>query len=216
MAVITVSRQLGSHGARIAKTLAGELGYDFVDKNVVNKVIRQYGLTRLDVMYDHKPKVWELFNDNSVTTIEMMNQTIAAFAARGNVVILGRGGFRVLSEMSDVLNVMVKAPEDVRAERIAKRDDLSSEDAAKAIKDDDALRARFTRLFYSADWADEAQFDLVVDTGTDSDDAAKSRIKEAVGSLPARGTRTAATIGVDEVLARTVEQVLARRASRSS
>jgi cytidylate kinase len=216
MAVITVSRQLGSHGARIARALAGELGYDLVDKGVINRVIRQYGLTRLDKVYDHKPKVWELFNENSVATIEMMNQTIAAVAARGNVVIVGRGGFRVLAGMADVLNVFVKAPDDVRAARIAKRDDITVEEAAKEIKDDDALRARFARLFYSADWADEAQFDLVVDTGADSDDAAKAKIKEAIEVLPARGARTAATIGVDEVLANTVAKALARRAARAS
>jgi cytidylate kinase len=216
MAVITVSRQLGSHGGRIARALAGELGYDLVDKGVINGVIRQYGLTRLDAVYDHKPKIWELFNDDSVTTIEMMNQTIAAVAARGNVVILGRGGFRVLHGMSDVLNVMVKAPHDVRATRIAKRDGITSAEAANVIKDDDALRARFARLFYSVDWADESQFDLVVDTGTDSDDAAKAKIKEAMQALKPTGERTAATIRVDEVLAGTVEKVLARRASRAS
>ena len=216
MAVITVSRQLGSHGARIARALAGELGYDLVDKGLVNRVIRQYGLTRLDAVYDHKPKVWELFNDDSVTTIEMMNQTIAAVAARGNVVIVGRGGFRVLAGMADVLNVFVKAPDDVRATRLAKRDNISLEDAARAIKDDDALRARFTRLFYSADWADESQFDLVVDTGTDSDDAAKAKIREAVGVLKATGDRTAATTEMDEVLADAVAKALARQAARAS
>jgi len=216
MAVITVSRQLGSHGGRIARALAGELGYDLVDKGVVNRVIRQYGLTRLDQVYDHKPKVWELFNDNSVTTIEMMNQTIAAFAARGDAVIIGRGGFRVLAGMTDVLNVFVKAPDDVRAARIAKRDKISVEEAAKVIKDDDALRARFTRLFYGADWADETQFDLVIDTGVDSDDAARARIKEAVEVMPSRGVRTAATIMVDEVLADTVAEALTHRASRAS
>jgi cytidylate kinase len=215
MAVITVSRQLGSHGARIARTVAGELGYDLVDKAVVNRVIRQYGLTRLDAVYDHKPKVWELFNANSVTTIEMMNETIAAVAARGNVVIVGRGGFRVLAGMSDVLNVFVKAPDDVRAARIAKRDHVSAEEAARLIKEDDALRARFTRLFYSADWADESQFDLVVDTGVDSDEEAKAKIKEAVSVLPARGTRSAAGLEVDNVLADTVAEALARRSARS-
>lgn len=214
MAVITVSRQLGSHGGRIARALAGELGYDLVDKGVVNRVIRQYGLTRLDAVYDHKPKVWELFNDDSVATIQMMNETIAAVAARGNVVILGRGGARVLRDMADVLNVYVKAPDDVRAKRIAKRDSISVEDAAKVITGDDALRARFSRLFYSADWAEESQFDLVVDTGADSDDAAKANILEAAAGLPARGIRPAATIAVDEVLAATVEKALARRAAR--
>jgi len=146
----------------------------------------------------------------------MMNQTIAAVAARGNVVIVGRGGFRVLAGMADVLNVFVKAPDDVRAARIAKRDAVTVEEAAREIKDDDALRARFARLFYSADWADESQFDLVVDTGTDSDEVAKAKIKEAIEILPARGTRTAATIQVDEVLANTVAKALARRAARTS
>ena len=216
MAVITISRQLGSHGGRIAKALATELGYDLVDKAMVNRVIRQYGLTRLDAVYDHKPKVWELFNDDSVATIQMMNETIAAVAARGNVVILGRGGARVLRDMADVLNVYVTAPDDVRAQRIALRDSISVEDAAKVITDDDALRARFTRLFYSADWADESQFDLVVDTGAHSDDAAKAAILEAVQALPAGGTRTDVTIEVDEVLAATVEKAMTKRAARSA
>lgn len=215
MAVITISRQLGSHGARIARSLASELGYDLVDKSFVNKVIRQYGLTRLDVVYDHKPKLWELFNDDSVLTIKMMNETIAAVAARGNVVILGRGGFRVLHGMAGVLNVFVKAPDELRATRIAKRENTSEADAAKTIKDDDALRARYTRLFYSADWADESQFDLVLDTGTESDVVARNRIVEALKTLPTSGERTAATIEVDEVLARTVDKLLARRAARS-
>ena len=215
MAVITISRQLGTHGARIAKALAGELGYDLVDKAVVNRVIRQYGLTRLDAVYDHKPKIWELFNDDSVATIQMMNETIAAVAARGNVVILGRGGSQVLRDMADVLNVFIKAPDDVRIQRIITRDNISAEDGALVIKEDDALRARFTRLFYSADWADEAQFDLVLDTGVDSDDAAKAKIKEATHLLKLTGARTAATIEVDEVLAGTVAKVLARRAARA-
>jgi cytidylate kinase len=216
MAVITVSRQLGSHGGRIARALAGELGYDLVDKGVINRVIRQYGLTRLDAVYDHKPKIWELFNEDSVATIEMMNETIAAVAARGNVVIVGRGGFRVLVGMADVLNVFVKAPDDVRAARIAKRDSITVDEATKAIKDDDAMRARFVRLFYSADWADESQFDLVVDTGAASDDSAKAKIKEAVDVLKTTGDRTAAAIEVDDVLADTVEKAVARRASRAS
>ena len=56
----------------------------------------------------------------------------------------------------------------------------------------------------------------MVDTSSGSDDEAKAKIKEAVAVLPARGARTAATIQVDEVLANTVAEVLARRAARTS
>lgn len=218
MAVVTVSRQLGSHGGRIARAVASELGYALVDKGVINKVVRQYGITRLDVVYDRKPRIWDLFNSDSVATVQMMNETIAAFAARGDVVILGRGGFRVLNGLADVVNVFVKAPDGVRATRIAERDGTTAEAAAKVIRANDDLRARFTRLFYSADWADESQFDLVVDTGTESDDAARDRIVAAVKALPepGAGVRSAATIAIDDVLSLTVAEVLARRASRSA
>lgn len=214
MAVITISRQLGSHGARIARSLAKELGYAFVDKSLINKVIRQYGLTRLDLIYDRKPKISELFNENSAVTIQMMNETIATIAARGNVVILGRGGFKVLQGMADVVNVFVKAPDSVRAKRIGKRDHIEPGEAAELIKTDDELRTRFVRLFYGTKWADETEYDLVIDTGTDDDAAAKARIVAAVQALPAATAddRTAAAIEVDPVLRDTVDQALARRA----
>ncbi|MHA6512835.1 cytidylate kinase-like family protein [Tessaracoccus sp. Z1128] len=217
MAVVTVSRQLGSQGGRIAQELALQLGYDFVDKSTINKVIRQYGLTRLDAIYDHKPKIWELFNDDSATTIQMMNETIAAVAARGNVVILGRGGFRVLQGMADVVNVFVKAPEALRAERVAKRNGINVTEAAALIKADDEIRSRFIRLFYTADWADESNFDLVIDTETTSDRVAIAEITAAVAALPAPtvGERTAASISADPVLAKTVATVMARKSPKS-
>lgn len=216
MAVITVSRQLGSRGARIAQTLALQIGYDYVDKSMINKVMREYGLTRLDVIYDHKPKIRELFNDNSATTIEMMNETIAAFAARGNVVIVGRGGFRVLQGMADVVNVFIRASDAVRAKRVAKRNHIEPGEAAELIQVDDDLRSRFVSLFYNARWAEDSNFDLVIDTGTTSDFDAITQICAAVAALPATSDsqRSAATLGVDPVLATTVAKVLARKTSQ--
>lgn len=217
MAVITISRQLGSHGARIARALAKDLGYALVDKGTINRVIRQYGITRLDRIYDHKPKIWELFNEDSALTIQMMNETIAAFAAQGDVVILGRGGFRVLRGLSDVLNVFVTAPDAVRAKRIGKRDEIGVGEAAEIIHSDDELRSRFVSLFYGADWADESAFDLVVDTGELSDADAVARIAAEAAALPsyAEGP-SAAGLEVDVVLRETVEQELDRLAGKKA
>jgi cytidylate kinase len=198
--------------------LALQLGYDFVDKRTINKVIRQYGITRLDMIYDHKPKLRELLNHDSATTIEMMNETIAAFAARGNVVILGRGGSRVLLGMSDVVNVLVKAPDAVRAKRVAKRNGITPEEAAELIKADDELRSRFVWLFYGADWADDSNFDLVIDTETTSDPAAIAQIAAAAAALPTAGADqpTAAALTVDPVLAKVAAKAIARKAPKTA
>jgi cytidylate kinase len=118
--------------------------------------------------------------------------------------------------MADVLKVFVKASDRVRSERIAKRRGVDAAEAAELIKADDELHSRFVRLFYGADWTDESHFDLVIDTDTTSTPEAVAQIAAAATALPAAtgDEHTAAALGVDAVLARTVAQVLARKAAK--
>jgi len=203
MAVITISRQLGSHGARIARGLARELGWKLADKATINAVIEQYGLIHLDEIYgDEAPSFWDLYTQDSVWTIEWMNKTIKTIGKQGDVVILGRGGFVVLGDYADSFDVFVKASDSVRARRIGKRDGISDEEALAKIAKDDKTRRRFTKRVYSADWADEANFDLVVDTGELSDEKAIELIitayNEHLANLP-EGPKLS-EIKVDEIL----------------
>ncbi|MCW5952952.1 MAG: cytidylate kinase-like family protein [Propionibacteriaceae bacterium] len=213
MAVITISRQAGSRGARIARGLAKELGWEFADKSTINRVIRQYGLVRLNDLYNELPKLGDLFSDNAALTIEMMNETIAAIAARGNVVILGRGAFAVLKDVADVLNVFVEAPLEARIARIAKRDDTDLETAEERVKADDKLRRRFTRRYYSTNWANPENYDLVVDTGEITDDEAIEQILAALHALPTRAEGSVAeALAVHPVLAQTIDEVMGGKA----
>lgn len=211
MGAITISRQLGSHGARIARGVAMKLGWPIADKATINEVIRQYGLIHLDDIYGEKPpSFWDLFDGDSVWTIEWMNRTIKTIAAQGDAVILGRGGFAVLGGFTDVLDVFVKAPNEVRAQRIGLRDDITPEKAAEKVAADDKARAKFTRLLYSKAWADEKHFDLVIDTGEMNDEMAMDHIIEAYHSLVANlppGPRTA-DLELDPILAETIDKEL--------
>lgn len=213
MAAITISRSLGSHGGRIARKLAKQLGWDFADKATINKVISQYGLIRLDDVYgDEPPRLRELFDRNTIWTIEWMNKTIATIAATRNAVILGRGGFFVLSGYSDVLNVHVSAPEELRAERIAKRDDITSAEALPKIEKNDKAREVFVRRFYGAKWADDGSYDLVVDTGELSDSDAIDRIvQEQARHIGESTGPKSSDIPVDPLLLQTIDQVMGER-----
>src|SRR5512142_2756025 len=118
MAVITISRQLGSGGADVARQVAQSLAYELVDKRTVEGIFRQYGLTRFDELYASTPGILDLIDQNNLLIVSMLNEIIEAVAQRGNVVILGRGGFAVLADCADVLNVRVEAPFAVRVQRI--------------------------------------------------------------------------------------------------
>lgn len=211
MSVITISRQLGSHGGRVARALSRKLGWKFADKATINGVIEQYGLVRLDTIYGERvPSFWEMYREDSYWTIEWMNKTIEAIAAEGDVVILGRGAFSVLSGYSDALNVLITAPMDVRAHRIALRDDITEAEAEVKIKADDKTRRRFTKRIYSADWADPNNFDLVLDTGEMSDEAAVGRVIAALQEKQDKagdGRRTA-DIEVDSLLRESIRSIL--------
>src|SRR6185369_6853351 len=83
MAVITISRQLGSEGEDIARQVAASLGYEFVDKQTTDTIFRQYGLTRFDELYSSVPSFLDLINADNLLLVAMANEIIEAVAQRG-------------------------------------------------------------------------------------------------------------------------------------
>lgn len=214
MAVITISRELGSDGASIGQHVAQILGYDFVDKDVIERVFRQYGMTKFEDIYSSAPGILHMFSYNSLLTIAMFNEMLEAIAQRGSVVIVGRGGFAVLGDYADVLDVRIEAPHDLRILRIMQREELSSvEQAAACIQEDDNIRSKFVQLFYNRRWDDPSSFDLLFDSSIVSGEDAAAQIVEAVKALEqniaGKNLRTTASLEVDPVLADAVEQVMA-------
>ncbi len=216
MAVITISRQLGSGGEEIARQVAASLGYDFVDKQTTDIIFRQYGLTRFDELYSSIPSVLDLLNADNLLLVAMANEIIEAVAQRGNVVILGRAGFAVLAGFADVLHVHIQAPVAARVQRVLEREDRAdSAVAGEQVKQDDEVHAKYIERFYNKQWDDPANFDLVVDTGALSTEAAAQEIVAAARNLGQKASpadaRTTRSLQVDPVLADAVAQAIAGR-----
>lgn len=206
MTAITISRKEGSRGGPIGQALARELGWKFVDRHFVDDVISEYGLVSLPDFYDERPKLRDLFDQDTQWTIEWMNKTVRTIAARHDVVIVGRGGFAALADCADVFNVLVTAPEDVRIERTMADRGLTEDKARKKVERDSKVKTRFVRRYYGKNWADESNYHLVVDTSECSEDEAVARIIEAAKPHldGAQGARTA-DVEVDDLLLDTIE-----------
>ena len=214
MTVVTVSRQRGSGGAEIARQVATSLGYDYADKNTIERVFRQYGMTKFDDLYSSTPGIRDVLSYDNLLTISMFNEMLEAIAQRGRVVIVGRGGFAVLGGYADVLDVRIEAPVSARLQRIMAEENLTSIDEATArVTEDDNMRRKFVKMFYNKAWDDRANFDLVLDTGDLSYDAAATQIIDAINALEqnkaAEDAVTTTTIEVDPVLADAIAKVMA-------
>jgi len=99
MGVITISRQMGSEGTYVGKRLAETLGLKYVDKQELGKIMREYGFSSFDEVYDSKPNFWERFDLQRSSTVDFLIQAMKAVAKVGDVVLLGRGGFGLFRTM---------------------------------------------------------------------------------------------------------------------
>ena len=214
MAVITISRELGSGGSDIAQQVAKTLGYEFVDKRTADVIFRQYGLTKFDDLYSSAPSFLDLINADNLLLVSMSNEILEAVAKRGNVVILGRAGFAVLADYADVLHVRIQAPFSERVQRVMIREGLTDLQAAEdRVNEDDSMHRKYVQRFYNKQWDEPSNFGLVLDTSSLPTDAAVQQIVEAAKALeqqaPGTDAVTTAKIKVDPVLADAVAKVIA-------
>ncbi len=215
MAVITISRELGSEGHYIAEKVAQALGYHFADKKIIGTVLNQYGLVEFEKEYDSSLSFWDHFNthreERREVMVSMLNQVILAMARHGNLVIMGRGSFSFLGGFADVLNVRVQAELPFRIKSVMKRYEIAEPAKAEAmILENDKMRETFIESFYGVHGDSAKAFDLVIDTSKISPDLAVGWLVESAKSLAERKTegKLTTSIEVDPVLAKTVLEAI--------
>jgi len=166
MAVITISRQMGSMGCEVAEEIARCLGYRVVWREVINEAASRAGvpdvalatIDELDLLgMRPSPEDIEAYHRAVRDIMHEINQ-------QDNVVIVGRAGQVILREEDNVLHVRIVAPFDLRVLRIAERHHISMELARRQVKISDQSRTRYLKRFYNVHLDDLDLYDLLVST----------------------------------------------------
>ncbi|MCB9134513.1 MAG: cytidylate kinase-like family protein [Anaerolineales bacterium] len=210
MTVITISREYFGGGEPVGKRVTDELGYRLVTKQTVEKILRQYGLVQLDEL-QKSPGFWARVDASNLELISRLNTIILGFAQLDNMVIIGRGGFAVLREYANVLNVRIQAPFTVRVQRVMASQNLSETEAEKLVTQNDKARATFVKGFYDVDFYDTRPFQLVLDTHLVPVERASDWIVEVARNLANREFGEALTtqkIEVESILANAIQEAL--------
>jgi cytidylate kinase len=178
MATITISRQLGSQGDEIAQAVAERLGYRVIYRELINQAARRaetptMALAMIDVLglLDTQPSAQEVEAYQAA-----MRQIIQEWAEHGNVIIIGRAGCVLLGDRRNVLHVRIVAPLAQRIERIARRQTISLEAARAQVEASDQARRTYVQHYLQADWDDPQLYDLVLNIGKSTVDAAAELI----------------------------------------
>lgn len=185
---ITISREAGSGGKLIAKSVAKKLGFHFYNKKLIDLTAKKAKMRKILIeslderdrgfVEDLVTSVLDPSYVSEETYIKNLCQVILAVARKGNCVILGRGANFVANQYGG-LHVRIAAPFLVRAGFTAQYEGYSIYDARERMKEFDRERKEFVKKCFGKDPSNANYYDLVINTTYFDIDQARDVIVEA-------------------------------------
>ena len=195
--IITIGRQIGSGGSAIAKMLAKEFDARLYDKEILNLAARESGFCEEFFEENDEKKGFfktalqfhfPLFTRNSYCNTNFTQENLYLFqcdaihkaASEGSCVFVGRTADYVLRDMDNVVNIFVSADLDSRIAEIARRRNISDDEARKYISEGENRRASYYNYYTGKRWGHSESYDLCINAGRLGHEAAAKLIADYV------------------------------------
>jgi cytidylate kinase len=183
--IITVEREFGSGGAKIAELLAARRSWKLWDTNLSAEIARRanvdpHAAARCDERCD--PLLHRLFKvfargsyERSLpladapgfdtdAMVALLHRVIEDVAANGNCVIVGRGSPYILRNRNDAFHVFVYASEAEKMRRL-QQIGKSEKEAAELLRTIDHERSAFIKRYFGGDWPTRELYHLMINAG---------------------------------------------------
>lgn len=194
--VITIAREYGSCGRRIAKQLAEEMGFAFYDREIIRKAANTMELDE-KIVADKEQKMTNSFLYDMVAQFynfseqkveldqlyEAEQKAILDFAKKGNCVIVGRCADHICRNMENAYHVFLYADNETKVSEIARREHMTREQALVHMETINQQRFKHYRYYTGQIMGLAKNYNLCVDTGLNGPEATVNIIKEAVNSF---------------------------------
>jgi len=192
--VLTVSREFGSGGGRIAQSIAKRLAWKLLDSALIEQIACE---AKVDLgvvsRFDEHVEGWlarinrqamrgaamaagvalaeEKCFDPDVMA-DLTRKIIEHAYETGNCVIVGRGATVHPAGQADVFHAFVYTPLRVRIHRLRTRLEPGA-NIEQRIKDVDAERAHYLKLRFGKDWKNPHLYHLMISSGDDEEKTAR-------------------------------------------
>ncbi len=168
MKVITITREYGAGGGEVARHLAATLGWELLDRELLHQAaeiehVPDAELERLDEKAISMADRFRLHPPHQ-KYLHGLTEAARQAAQKGNAVLVGRGARHLLGEMPGAFHLRLVAPQEWRAERMARLEGWSLDEAQARCEEVERIRDLFTRYFFGQTATQPAQYDLVVNT----------------------------------------------------
>jgi cytidylate kinase len=162
---ITVSRQTGSYGYEIVRSLAERFGlevitHDFVIKKWLPDVASKHELK----MLSESPGYYLNQCSTDMSFAEYIKTKLQEIVEQQSVIIMGLGSQIIFSTNPEALHIRIIASHNVRIDRILHKHHLEKQDAERFLELTDRKHKRFINTIYGRDWSDPELYDITLNT----------------------------------------------------
>ena len=206
MTIVTIRGQFGSGAPEVGRQVAGKLRADYVDREIIAEVAARLHRQEREVIAKEMPHsgllgriagalehnyafgdgiagaylpMWRIPLDDA-RYLKALESVVRELAQSPSIVIRGRGSQFILKNYPGAFHVLLVAPIEVRAKRVMQDLKLDREAARLEMERFDKSLREFTKRYFKAELEDPVYYDLVINTGGLSFQAAASIVVDAL------------------------------------
>jgi cytidylate kinase len=164
MAVITISRQYGTGGVRIGRSLAEKINYRFFYVSELAQECKKRGLDiDLERIEGRAPRLLErIFGMNRDKVSDTIRDVLVETANAGDVVICGWGGQVFLKNQPDTLHIRIVGSLESRIRYLVESSGVPRSTVEDLIANSDRNQGLFSHYFFDVDFADPKLYHAVI------------------------------------------------------
>lgn len=170
--VITISREYGSGGRYIGKLVAEKLGIQLYDKQFVEKLAEDTGLSEKYIEDNEQKRTFlEILNNgyysglnNSDDLFIKESELIGEVADKESCVIVGRCADFILKDKENVLKIFIDSSLQDKINRATEYYNLDKNKAQKEIKRINKLRENHYKYYTEREWKDPSNYDICINS----------------------------------------------------
>lgn len=176
--IITLSREFGAGAGEIGRKVAQELGYEYVDKEIILQTARKSGIEveliakleeKAPSVFGFTQSLFDMYNsplDDKLFNIQ--KEIIQKIGEKGNCVIVGRNANSILWEYDNSFHIFVSANSHWKAERIKKElmPEATEQKILQHMAEVDKARKKYCSYYTNTEFGDARYYDLCLRTST--------------------------------------------------
>ena len=165
MAILTISRQIGSLGDEIAEALARKLNWEIINRSqLIARFFAKTTDTREQHQLNESAKFFLTQSRIGGTYLDALERSLFALAQNQSAILVGFGSQIIFADNRDAMHIRIIAPEKVRISRIRRQFHISETEAIQVLDMADKKHKRFVSMVFGTDLTDVTLYNMTLNT----------------------------------------------------